>query len=107
VPIVLVVFFALLGVPRVVRGFLFFFIALFGGWALSSSFLVGLAAGVVAAILGFLLPVLRGSSRHRRGGVYVGPVFGGGYGGGRSGGSFGGFSGGGGGFGGGGASGRW
>jgi uncharacterized protein len=75
----------------------------FLGWLLFSSVI----AGVVVAVLGFLMGLIGTPSGFYRGGP--GGWYGGGYGGRGGGGGFsgGGFSGGGGGFGGGGASGRW
>lgn len=75
----------------------------FLGWLLFSS----IAAGVVVAVLGFLMGLIGTPGGFYRGGP--GGWYGGGYGGRGGGGGFGGggFSGGGGGFGGGGASGRW
>lgn len=118
-PFVLVIFFVMLGVPRPVRAFLFFVAGTLVGLAVFDSLLLGLALGVGGALLGLILPVLRGGGRGGRGGrgggsglgwFLLGNALGGGRGGGgwSSGGfSGGGFSGGGGGFGGGGASGRW
>lgn len=111
-PFLFIIVFAMLGVPRVVRAFLFFVGGAVVGFAVFGSFLLGLALGVGGALLGFVLPVVRGRRDRRHGGSGVGwfllgHALGGAGGGGWSSGGRGGFSGGGGGFGGGGASGRW
>jgi uncharacterized protein len=112
-PLLLLAFFVLLGVPRFLRAFLFFVGGTFAGLVLFHSFLLALALGVGGALLGLVLPVLRGRGGRASALPWIlGPSLGGhrrggSRGGWSSGGFGGGFGGGGGGFGGGGASGRW
>jgi uncharacterized protein len=110
-PILFVVFFAMMGAPRFMRALIFGALGFFGGWLGFSSLVVGGGLAAAGFVLGLVLPTFRGRGRGRGPVIVPGPWIGwggGGWGGGGwSSGGGGGFSGGGGGLGGGGASGKW